>query len=209
MIFINSFSQKTSENVDFLAKFPGKGHRIFLKFRTFCKTYFVAIQTGPVFLQGTYGNICAYYCSGQWRFRQKSTLTGKRVKTSPRFRNTMLFAGLMARSSKIAAVIYKALPPHWKQSWMYRAFVGEAMNLLKEGKTNEETPQVLWQRYAAEFTPGYKEEQEFTQVIINHQPIRPAYKSAARKTNNRRSFSPAVKIHCVHTEPAYYEELLL
>jgi len=121
----------------------------------------------------------------------------------------MLFAGLMARSSRIAAVIYKALPPHWKQSWMYRAFVGEAIDLLKEGKTNEETQQVLWQRYAAEFTPGYSEEKEFTQKVIHPEPIRSAYISPARKTYNRRSISPAVKIHRVHAQQAYYEELLL
>ena len=124
----------------------------------------MARQTGPVFLQGLYGNASFYWAQGEWRVRQKSTLTGKRVKTSKRFALTMVYAGLMGRSSKIASVIYKALPAHWKQFWMYRAFVGEAMDMLKEGKTDTEAQKVLWQRYAAEFSAGYKEEVEFKHV---------------------------------------------
>lgn len=164
----------------------------------------MSIQTGPIFLQGTYGNICAYYCSGQWRFRQKSTLTGKRVKTSPHFRNTMLFAGLMARSSAIASAIYKALPSHWKQFWMYRAFVGEAMNLLKAGTTTEETTRILWQRYAAEFTPGYSEAKEFEHAVIIAR--RPFY---IYKTYHRPPARRAVKRHQISASPENYQELLL
>jgi len=117
----------------------------------------MARQVGPVFLQGTYGNVCAYWRCGQWLFRQKSTLTSKQVRTGACFRNTMLYAGLMKRSSKIASAVYAALPAHWKQFWMYRSFVGEAMGMLKEGKTDEAVKQVLWERYAAEFEEGYEE----------------------------------------------------
>jgi hypothetical protein len=121
----------------------------------------MAIQTGPVFLQGRYGNACTYWCSGQWRLRQVSSLTGKRVKTSKAFKNTMAFAGLLKRASVIASKVYKALPAHWKQFWMYRSFVGEAMGMLKAGQQEETVFQVLWDRYAAEFVEGYEEEKGF------------------------------------------------
>jgi len=117
----------------------------------------MARQTGPFFLDRTIGNICFYKVKGRYLVRQKSTLTGKRVKTNAAYKLTMIYAGMMSTSSKIASVVYKALPAHWKQFWMYRAFVGEAMEMLKEGRGAEETARILWERYAAEFAEGYEE----------------------------------------------------
>ena len=131
----------------------------------------MAKQVGPFFLEGLYGNICFYKVKGRYLVRQKSTLTGKRVKTSAAYKLTMLYAGMMSTSSKIASVVYKALPAHWKQFWMYRAFVGEAMEMLKEGKGVEEIRQVLWERYAAEFVEGYSEEKEFRHPVSGEQKI--------------------------------------
>jgi hypothetical protein len=125
----------------------------------------MARQTGPFFLEGLYGNICFYKVKGRYLVRQKSTLTGKRVKTSAAYRVTMVYARMMSGSSKIASAVYKALPPHWKQFWMYRAFVGEAMEMLKVGKVVEEIRRVLWERYAAEFAEGYAEENEFQHPV--------------------------------------------
>ena len=140
----------------------------------------MARQTGPFFLEGLYGNICFYKVKGRYLVRQKSTLTGKRVKTSAAYKVTMVYARMMSTSSTIASAVYKALPAHWKQFWMYRAFVGEAMAMLKEGKAAEEIREVLWGRYAAEFTEGYVEEKEFqhpvhitTQIpILKGKPVR-------------------------------------
>ena len=151
----------------------------------------MARQTGPVFLQGTYGNICCYYSSGQWLVRQKSTLTGKRVKTNARFRVTMVYAGLMKRSSKIASLIYRALPEHWKAFWMYRSFVGEAMEMLKMGKTDEEAGRILWERYVAEFGEGYEEGLEFV-----HRDIGVFYKILSGSRLKTK------KVHSVTKEPA-------
>ena len=133
----------------------------------------MARQTGPFFLEGLYGNICFYKVKGRYLVRQKSTLTGKRVKTSTAYKLTMVYARMMGTSSKIASAVYKALPAHWKQFWMYRAFVGEAMEMLKEGKVVEEIRRVLWERYAAEFTEGYAEENEFQHPahITTQKPI--------------------------------------
>jgi hypothetical protein len=97
-----------------------------------------------------------------------SSLTGKRVKTSKRFVNTMAYAELLKRASRIASQVYAGLPAHWKQFWMYRSFVGEAMEMLKEGKTDKEAFQVLWERYAAEFTAGYEEETAFVHTDVGY-----------------------------------------
>ena len=73
----------------------------------------------------------------------------------------MLYAGLLKRGSLIASSVYAALPEHWKQFWMYRAFVGEAMALLKGGHTDEAAKDILWDRYVAEFAEGYEESEVF------------------------------------------------
>jgi len=125
----------------------------------------MAKQEGPFFLNRTIGNLCFYYMEGQYYARKKSSLTGKRVKTSPRFRRTMEYAQMMGCSSKIGSAVFKALPGRFKESWMYRAFVGEAMGMFKQQMTYKEVYDVLWERYASEFAPGYAEEKEFRYVV--------------------------------------------
>ena len=88
-----------------------------------------------------------YMMGGVNYVRKKSRLTRKRVLTSPNFRKTRSYAGLMSQASRIGSVIYQALPPDWRQGWMYRAFTGEAMKMLKEGRTVEETTRLMWERY--------------------------------------------------------------
>jgi hypothetical protein len=73
-------------------------------------------------------------------------------------------AGRMARGSKIGSVIYRLLPVDFREFWMYRSFVGEAVKLIKAGKTDEEAMLVLMERYAKEFMPGYAEEKEMKVV---------------------------------------------
>lgn len=79
--------------------------------------------------------------------REKSSLTRKRVLKSPHFRKTRSYAGLMSQASRIGSIIYQALPQGWRQGWMYRAFTGEALPFLKEGKPVEKTTTILWERY--------------------------------------------------------------
>jgi len=125
----------------------------------------MAKQEGPYFLNRTIGNLCFYYMEGCFYARKKSSLTAKKVKTSPRYLRTMEYAQRMACSSKIGSAVFKALPEWFKASWMYRAFVGEAMGMFKQGMVYEEVLAVLWERYAAEFGVGYKEEDEFQYIM--------------------------------------------
>jgi hypothetical protein len=97
---------------------------------------------------GTFGELTGYKLGENYYVRKKSTLTGKRVKTSPEFTRTMVHANLLARASKIGAQVYKALPPGWRQCWMYRSFTGEAFTLLQNNPYNDEAvKQLLWKCY--------------------------------------------------------------
>jgi hypothetical protein len=40
----------------------------------------------------------------------------------------------MAKASTIGSMVYNALPAHWRQFWMYQAFTGEALKMLKARK---------------------------------------------------------------------------
>jgi hypothetical protein len=99
-------------------------------------------------LEGTFDQLTFYKMDGQYYVRVKSRLTAKRVKTSPEFKLTMVCANLLARASRIGSLIYKALPPGWRQFWMYRGFTGEAFTLLKKNPyTDEEVKDLLWKCY--------------------------------------------------------------
>jgi hypothetical protein len=105
----------------------------------------MAKQAGLCFFEATIDDITFYKMEGKYYARVKSSLSSKRVKTSPEFKWTMRSAGRLARASKIGSQIYKALPPGWRQFWMYRSFTGEAFTLLKENAyTDEEVKQLLW-----------------------------------------------------------------
>ncbi|HEY4148071.1 MAG TPA: hypothetical protein VGM41_04045 [Chitinophagaceae bacterium] len=120
----------------------------------------MAIQSGPFYLERTIDDVCFYRIGDKYYVRMKSSLSRKQVLFGKRFRRTMESAGRMARGSKIGSVIYRLLPVDFREFWMYRSFVGEAVKLIKAGKTDEEAMLVLMERYAKEFMPGYAEEKE-------------------------------------------------
>jgi hypothetical protein len=103
---------------------------------------------GLCFLEGTFDQLTFYKMDGKYYCRVKSSLTSKRVKTAPEFRWTMALARLMGRASKIGSAIYQALPPSWRQFWMYRSFTGEAYTMLLHSTlTDEDVKQILWKTY--------------------------------------------------------------
>jgi hypothetical protein len=107
----------------------------------------MAKVAGYINFVGTIHNLCFYRMGDQYYVRMASSLTGKRVKADPRFALTRLYASLMARASKIGSNIYKQLPIDFRQVWMYRAFTGEAVKMLKAGATDESATEQLWQTY--------------------------------------------------------------
>jgi hypothetical protein len=129
----------------------------------------MARQVGPIFLIGTFAGVHFYKMNGKYYVRMQSTLDAKTVKISPRFKNTMKYAAMLGFSSKIASAVFQALPPEFKQSWMYRAFVGDAMRLFKQQKPFEEVYAILWKRYAAKYdeTEVFTHQKELRQVRKN------------------------------------------
>jgi len=116
---------------------------------------------GLCFLEGTIDDLTFYKMDGQYYVRVKSSLSSQRVKTSPEFKWTMIYARLLARASKIGSAIYKELPPGWRQFWMYRSFTGEAFTLLKENPyTDDQVKQLLWKCYVE-----YWEQKKITNPI--------------------------------------------
>lgn len=91
----------------------------------------------PLSYNGTLGKMTFYTMYGQLYARTKSSLIAKRVRSDKEFKKTMEFAGMMAKAPGIGSKVYKALPVNWRQSWMYRSFTGEAMQMLMQG-INEE-----------------------------------------------------------------------
>jgi hypothetical protein len=92
----------------------------------------MAKQAGTIKISGTIGDICFYRLYEEHYARTKSSLSAKRVKNEPAFKETMKYAALLACASKIASVIYKRLPQEEKSRKKYQAMTGQAMRLVKE-----------------------------------------------------------------------------
>jgi hypothetical protein len=134
---------------------------------------------GLCFFEATIDDITFYKMDGQYYARAKSSLSSKRVKTSPEFKWTMVNARLLARASKIGSQVYKALPPGWRQFWMYRSFTGEAFTLLKEDLYNDaEVKHILWKCYIE-----YWEQRK----VVD--PDNPIWQPKPQKIRKRRKYS--------------------
>lgn len=109
----------------------------------------MAQQVGPIFLECTWDDLTFYKMDGKYYARKKSRLTREKVLKDPAFHRTRLYASLLACASKIASSIYKDLPMHWRQFWMFRAFTGEALTMLDAGATAQDAYDYLWETYVA------------------------------------------------------------
>jgi hypothetical protein len=109
---------------------------------------------GPVKFTGCIDHLCFYKMEGEYYVRMKSSLTGKRVKKDPRFKLTMIYAGILAKASKLASVIYKEYPDEMKGKGVFKQLVGAVMQLLKAGRPEEEI------RFVLSPMAGVEEEEE-------------------------------------------------
>ncbi|KAA2240767.1 hypothetical protein F0L74_32030 [Chitinophaga agrisoli] len=132
----------------------------------------MAKQTGPVFITGTYNGICFYKLGGKHYARRRSSLSGKRVKKDPAFQLTMVYAGMFAQASAIAAEVYRDLPARSRQVALYRAMTSQANGLLKKGIDATEIKKQLTAQHHPTETPS----QTITSrpVTQNTQPHTPA-----------------------------------
>lgn len=92
---------------------------------------------------------CLYRSSGKLYVSSACRLTGKRVKADKAFAFTMVHARLLGRASRIASTVYRSLPVTFREYWMFRAFTGEALDLLRQGKSYDEATSNLWHTYGS------------------------------------------------------------
>ncbi len=88
----------------------------------------------PPSFYGTYKGICIYRMYDNDYMRTASSLTGERVKTDAKFKNTMASANWLAAASKLASAVYAMLPNYRRKFRLYRKLTGKSMQLLKAGK---------------------------------------------------------------------------
>jgi hypothetical protein len=103
----------------------------------------MARQVGALKIRGSIHGICFYKLHGEYYARTKSSLSGKRVKTSPAFQNTMRYAELLAKASVISSQVYRLIMQEKKGRKIYQQLTGAAMQLLKDGLNKEEVAREL------------------------------------------------------------------
>jgi len=106
----------------------------------------------------TFGCFIFYRVGDRYYIRQKSRLSGRRVKTSKAFANSRASARRLAIGSCVAASVYRELPEAWKMYDLYRKLTGIATRLQKEGKTVTEIRPLLEKQL---FDWGYKKEIDY------------------------------------------------
>ena len=90
----------------------------------------MATQIGLLRITGTVGGICFYRIGNIYYAREKSSLSGERVKNDPAFAETMRYAEQMGNASKIASVIYRqTVPMHERSRDKFR----EVVSMVKRG----------------------------------------------------------------------------
>ncbi len=91
------------------------------------------------FFLGTKEGLTFYQMDGKLYVRQKSSLSGRKVKESPRFKRTMQSAGELGRASAIASKVYSEL--RFTQRKMvyvlYKKMTGVAKKALHAGRSEE------------------------------------------------------------------------
>lgn len=98
----------------------------------------VAKQVGPYKITGTIHKICFYQMEGQYYARQKSSLTGKRVKKDSAFAGTMRYAELLGKASKLASLIKRSYPKEEQCRELFRMLTGKVIRLMNDAVGEEE-----------------------------------------------------------------------
>ncbi|MFT3823406.1 MAG: hypothetical protein QM731_05775 [Chitinophagaceae bacterium] len=140
----------------------------------------------------TFGCVTFYRVGDKWYFRQKSSLSSQRVKTSKRFANTMANARSLGRGARLASVVYRKLPESWKMFELYQKLTGIAAQLLREGKCDDDIVQALELQL---YDWGYRKEVNYP--VIQHVKkkkirLRTPRQCKKMEENENRSLMPEV-----------------
>ena len=104
----------------------------------------MALQVGPRYIIGTLDDITYYKMFGIYYARMKSSLSRKKVLTSPRFARTRMHANQLAEASQIASQLYRSIiPKEERNRKLFRSIVGQAKILLATGENKETVIEIL------------------------------------------------------------------
>ncbi|MFT3822574.1 MAG: hypothetical protein QM731_01590 [Chitinophagaceae bacterium] len=145
----------------------------------------MAKQLGRFKFERTFGCVTFYRVGDRWFIRQKSSLSGRRVKTAACFANTRTSASRLSSGSRLAASVYRSLPPAWKLFELYQKLTGIAARLLKDGKLDNEIKEVLEQQL---YDWGYRKEIEYP--VIEASSV--TFKVQGLRCSNLKSESQSV-----------------
>ena len=134
----------------------------------------MAKQVPPFFFTGTFGDITFYKMYDTYYARMKSSLSRKKVLTSPRFALTRMHANQLAEASRIASKLYRQIPKEEKNMKLFRAIVGQAKILLAQGENKETVLEILSTVLQPKPKPANKPKQ-----IKNKEPQNRPYVSKA------------------------------
>jgi hypothetical protein len=106
----------------------------------------MAKQVGPIFIEGTLGNITFYKRKGTWVARKKTSLNKKRVSTDPAFAASRRASACFGSAATLAKTIYWQLPAHKRGRGVIGKITGLANGMLAKGhKENEVVQQIIKQ----------------------------------------------------------------
>ena len=103
----------------------------------------MAKQSGHLFITGTINGVTYYKMDGIFYARMKSSLSRKKVLTSPRFARTRMHANQLGQASQIASQLYKSIPKEEKNMKFFRSIVGKAKVLLAQGDNRDMLIEIL------------------------------------------------------------------
>src|SRR5690349_12932195 len=98
----------------------------------------MAKQAGPLLFSGTIDNLTFYIMNGKGYVRQKSCLTGKRVKKDPQFANTRRNYTWFGRGAQLASPVYWKLPLQKREGkGVMGKLTARACALIRQGLSEE------------------------------------------------------------------------
>jgi hypothetical protein len=98
----------------------------------------MARQAGDTIITKTTDDLVFYKMDGKGYVRRKSSLTGKRFKTSDRFANSRKSAERFAKGNKIASEVYNTIPATERKYPVFVQLKSSAIALLKAGTPGHE-----------------------------------------------------------------------
>ena len=161
----------------------------------------MARQSGNILITGTFNDITFYKMYETYYARMKSSLSRKKVLTSPRFARTRMHACQLADASRIASQLYRSIPKEKRNMQLFRAFVGKAKVLLAEGKDKEVVIELLFNEIhpkpkasvPKQIKKKKKEEKSYVtkagRLIWKEVNLQNPLKGSIMKTINRKTFN--------------------